>query len=432
MFKRLSFTSLLLILLVAVSPALAQGPINPQHSDPVWQAAYWSNPSLSGDPALTREDANIDFEWGAGSPGSGVPADGFSARWTRYIDVNPDTYRFYVTADDGVRVWIDNQLLLDKWYDHPAQTFTFDKYLGSGHHLIKIEYYENSGFATAQLSWMRKGAAGGEWKGEYFNNLTLSGTPALTRNDDAIDFNWGTESPAPGTVSADHFSVRWTRTLELAEGMYDFTLTTDDGARLWVNGHLLVDAWFEQAATTYTEEIYLPGGDATIELQYYENEGDAVARLSWGDGDEPAPTPGGTVIVDDADSGFVTGGHAGGWRTAYEGYEGRLLWTFNNDVVRSGYNWARWYPDLEARRYEVFVYVPYRYTTTGQARYWVRHAGGYTVKAISQSAHGDSWVSLGTYRFTGTSSDYVSLADVTFEPYRSRLIAFDAVKWVPR
>jgi hypothetical protein len=55
-----------------------------------------------------------------------------------------------------------------------------------------------------------------------------------------------------------------------------------------------------------------------------------------------------------------------------------------------------------------------------------------TLKIVNQSAYSDQWVSLGTYRFQGNSNDYVSLADVTFEPYLSRLIAFDAVKWVPR
>ena len=109
-----------------------------------------------------------------------------------------------------------------------------------------------------------------------------------------------------------------------------------------------------------------------------------------------------------------------------------MLWTYNNDRVRSYYNWARWYPSLSAGRYEVFVHIPYRYTTTAGARYWVRHSGGYTLRVVNQSSYDNAWVSLGTYWFSGTSADYVSLADVTYEPYKSRLIAFDAVKWEPR
>jgi hypothetical protein len=138
------------------------------------------------------------------------------------------------------------------------------------------------------------------------------------------------------------------------------------------------------------------------------------------------------VIVDDRDSGMTKGGTPGGWRYVAEGYNGSLTWTRNNDYARYNYNWARWYPHLAARYYEVFVYIPYRYTTTSSARYWVRHAHGYTLRIVNQSTNGDRWVSLGTYRFVGNGTEYVSLSDVTYEPRVSRLVAFDAVKWEPR
>jgi hypothetical protein len=147
--------------------------------------------------------------------------------------------------------------------------------------------------------------------------------------------------------------------------------------------------------------------------------------------DSPAPT--GVVIVDDDDGGFVRSGSPSGWRTVDEGYDGSLTWTRNNNQERVGYNRARWYPGLTEGRYEVLVYIPERYTTTASARYWVSHRDGYTLHIVDQSTHGNRWVSLGTYWFTGTLPyDHVSLSDVTQEPYLSRLIAFDAVKWVPR
>ena len=433
MLKRWSLLSLLAALLLIVTPVLAQGPVLPQHSDPFWEASYWDNVSLSGDPVLTRQDKNINFDWSTSSPAAEVPADQFSARWTRYIDVTPATYRFTVTSDDGIRIWIDNELVLDEWYEHPPTTFTFDKYLGTGHHYFKVEYYENGGLAVAQLAWAEKnGDSGGEWEAEYYNNMTLGGNPVLTRHESEIAYDWGNGSPATA-VQADHFSARWTRTLDLPADMYVFSLTVDDGARLWVNGHLLVDAWYDQAATTYTDDIFLPGGPVTIELQYYENGGQAVAQLTWnGDGEEPPPPPEDAIIVDENDPGFVKGGAAGGWRTVNEGYGGRMLWTYNNYGTTYNYNWARWYPDLSPAYYEVFVYVPYRYTTTAQARYWVRHGDGYKLRIVDQSTQGDQWVSLGTYYFSGDGSEYVSLADVTYEPYRTRLIGFDAVKWERR
>jgi hypothetical protein len=428
---RFVLATLALLALALTSPVVAQGPVTPQHSDPSWQVSYWNNTTLSGTPVLQRTEANIDHNWSTGSPAAGtVNADRFSARWTRYIDVTPGTYTFTVTSDDGIRVWVDGVMILDQWHVHPPQTFTTEAVLSSGHHQIKVEYFEETGLAVAEVAWTLKGQTPPpvtHWKGEYFNNMTLGGTPALTRDDASITFDWGSGSPAPGTVNTDHFSVRWTGSVDLSAGMYTFSLTVDDGARMWVNGHLLVDAWYDQPPTTYADDIYLPGGPTTIEVQYYENEGGAVAKLSWTpDGGQPPPD---TVIVDDTDAGFVKGGAVAGWRTATDGYNGRLTWTYNNNTAQYNYNWARWYPDLQAGWYKVYVYIPYWYTTTGQARYWVRHSNGYTLRIVNQSLYDNEWVYLGNYHFSGTDEDYVSLADATYEPYRSRLIGFDAVKW---
>ena len=400
-----------------------------------WRGEYFNNTTLSGAPVLVRDDANVNFEWGNGSPSpSVVSADRFSVRWTRTVNLPAGNYRFSMTVDDGGRLWVNNRLLIDAWRDQAERTYTGDIYLPGGAVPIKMEYYENGGLAVAKLSWTSGVTPITNWRGEYFNNTTLSGAPALTRDDANIDFDWGNGSPAPSVVSADRFSVRWTRTLDLPAGHYRFSMTVDDGGRLWINDRPLIEAWRDQAARTYSGDIFLAGGATPIKMEYYENGGLAVARLSWTRSDTPPDTPPapGTVYVDDTDAGFVKGGSSTGWRTAYEGYGGRLTWTRNNDSARPNYNWARWYPSLSAGRYEVFVYIPERYTTTAQARYWVSHASDSTLRIVNQNANGNRWVSLGTYWFDGSGNDYVSLADVTYEVRMSRLVAFDAVKWVPR
>ncbi len=426
MFKRaLVFTGLVMALTMATA-ALAQGP-GPQHTSPTWQASYWNNTTLSGPPALQRDETNLDYDWGSGSPDPSIRPDGFSARWTRYIDVTPGVYRFTATSDDGMRVWVDGDLIINEWSDHPPKTVSVNKNLGAGHHLVTVEFYENGGGAVAKVSWALAPVNITHRGGEYFNNMTLSGTPALVRDDAQINFDWGGGSPAPGIIGADGFSVRWTRSLELPAGSYRFTATADDGVRVWVNNHLLIDAWRDQAPRAYSGDLYLPGGPIPVKMEYYENTEGAVARLSWQKSGAQ-----GEVIVDDTDAGFVRGGSATGWRTAAEGHGNRLTWTRNNDWARYNYNWARWYPRLAPGRYEVLVYIPYRYSTTSNARYWVAHASGFTLRAVNQSANGDRWVSLGTYWFNGTSNEYVSLSDTTYEPRLTRLIAYDAVKWVPR
>jgi hypothetical protein len=106
------------------------------------------------------------------------------------------------------------------------------------------------------------------------------------------------------------------------------------------------------------------------------------------------------------------------------------MWTRSSAEIQFPYNWGRWYPSLTAGVYEVSAYIPERFSTTSQARYWVSHSNGYTLRPVDQSVNGSSWVTLGTFEFDGSGSDFVSLADVTFES-ETRLIAYDAVRWTP-
>lgn len=291
MTTRIRFLIGLAIALAMTSTTLAQGPIEPQHTDPHWQVWYWNNTALSGSPVLHRSETHLDHSWGAGSPAPGVNADQFSARWTRYIDVTPGMYRFTVTADDGMRVWVDDELIIDQWKEQPPTTYTAQKHLGSGHHLVKVGYYENMGIAVAKVSWMQVDQPGGGWRAEYFNNKSLSGSPALVQDEPVLYFNWGNGSPAPGLIHADGFSARWSRSHDFPPGNYRFFVAVDDGARLYVNGHLLVDAWKDQPATDYSGDIYLPGGPVTVHMEYYENSGAAIAQLRWAPIDAPPPPP---------------------------------------------------------------------------------------------------------------------------------------------
>lgn len=396
-----------------------------------WRGEYFNNMSLSGLPALVRDDANLAFAWGEASPAPGtVNADDFSVRWTRNVSLPAGTYWFTLRSDDGARLWVNGHLLIDAWKDQAVQTYTSSIYLPAGVVPLKMEYYEHTGGAFASLDWSTSapGPAINHWRGEYFNNRTLSGTPILVRDDANIDFDWSNGSPAAGTVHADDFSVRWTRNLNLPAGTYRFTLTSDDGSRLWVNGHLLVDYWSDQAPSTRTADIYLTG-IVPVKLEYYEHLYGAVAKLNWalttGDGPE-------TVIVDNGDPGFGAGGSSISWRTSSQGWGGDVLWTLNNDSVRPGYNWGRWSPVLSAARYEVFAHIPGHLATTTHARYWISHAGGFTLRVVDQVSAVDRWQTLGTYQFKGTDGDYVTLSDVTYESYLAYKVVWDALKFERR
>lgn len=247
----------------------------------VWHAEYFNNRNFSGAAVVDRYEDKIFYDWGEGSPDPAINVDNFSARWNGNIYLDQSTiWRFVATTDDGMRVFIHNEPIIDVWYDSQAHTVTVDRYLAAGTYPIRVEYYEAGGGAVAQFSWAPATSIN-NWKGEYFNNTSLAGQPVLIRDDAAVNFEWGTASPAPGTVPSDNFSVRWTRAQHFNAGSYRFTVTTDDGARLWVNNQLIINAWFDQPATTYTADLFLPGGVVPVRMEYYDAKDDATARLSW-------------------------------------------------------------------------------------------------------------------------------------------------------
>ena len=211
------------ILLMQARPSLA--------ADSAWTAKYWNNVNLSGDPVLVRQENNIDYDWGNGSPADGVNRSDFSVRWKKTINFAEGTYRFDATVDDGMRIYVDDNLILNSWADSQVHSVSATVNLTSGDHTVKVEYYDAGGAAVAKLTITTVSTVIAQWRGEYFNNATLSGSPAFTRNDNQIDFNWGGGSPGSG-VAADNFSVRWSRDINLDAGRYRFTTTTDDGVRL--------------------------------------------------------------------------------------------------------------------------------------------------------------------------------------------------------
>lgn len=270
---------------LAILVFVASFPVSAAQSQDGWRGEYYNNMTLSGSPALVRTDKTINFDWGTGSPEGGIVSnDQFSVRWTGNLDVSGGRYTFNVAADDGVRLWVNGQLLIDKWQEQQGQNHAVDVDLPSGNSTVQMEYYENLGGAKAMLSYARKGGSGsgsGPWKGAYYDNKNLSGSPVLNRNDDAINFKWGPGSPKSGTIPNDKFSVRWTRDIFVNPGRYQFVVTSDDGVRLWVNNQLIIDQWHDQNPATYRAEIDLHGTSAPVKLEYFENTGGAQVQLSW-------------------------------------------------------------------------------------------------------------------------------------------------------
>jgi hypothetical protein len=306
------------------SPTLTPMPTNTPQPSPTpttelftdWRGEYFAGLVVAGDPILIRNDAILDFNWGLGSPGWGIPDDGFSARWTRRQYFDEGTYAFTAMADDGVRVWIDGRLYLDEWHDSTQESYLFKANLTAGEHSLHVEFFENLGGARIYVDWalveqpapppvvspteqplipgrptelvfptsepiptltplppLMEG-----WWAEYYANISLDGLAVLTRLDPDLDFNWGTGSPGLG-VPADDFSARWTRLANMPAGTYRYSLMADDGARFWLDGTLLIDAWPADPSETYTVQIYLPAGFHVLTVEYFEVTVDARLHL---------------------------------------------------------------------------------------------------------------------------------------------------------
>ena len=105
---------------------------------------------------LTRTDTQINFNWGdPGGPDPVVGNDSFSARWTGEVEAAfTETYTFYTNTDDGTRLWVDGQQLVDSWVDQGTteRSGKIDLVAGNTYNLI-MEYYENGGGAVAELRW---------------------------------------------------------------------------------------------------------------------------------------------------------------------------------------------------------------------------------------------------------------------------------------
>ncbi len=258
-----------------------------------WLGEYYANPDLFGSPSFGRNDPEINFNWGTSAPAPGLPNDNFSIRWQRTVDFEATNYRFYITVNDGVRFWVDDQLLIDEWRDGETREVSDDLQMSAGPHELRVEYYKHTGAGEVRLRWEKASVATAtptptatpvgyfpDWRGDYWANTGLSGNPAVVRNDPQISFNWGFASPDPA-IPPDNFSARWSRSFQFENGVYRFTAESKDGLRFYVDGALILDRWSDTPVVR-TDVIDLNlNGRHWLVVEYYNRSGEAVARFSW-------------------------------------------------------------------------------------------------------------------------------------------------------
>jgi hypothetical protein len=164
----------------------------------------------AGDPwqelLLERIDPTVDFNWGGTAPDPAVGADNYTVRWTGMVTApSSATYTFYTQTDDGVRLWVNGQQIINNWTDHSSTQDTGEIALAAGQQYeIILEYYEAGGDAVCQLSWSTPSMAQAAIPSQY-----LSVERPFPRNPNPADGailrdTWVSLSWTPGDYAASH------------------------------------------------------------------------------------------------------------------------------------------------------------------------------------------------------------------------------------
>lgn len=235
-------------------------------------ANYFADTELNN-LALARVDANVNFAWGGASPGIGVPADGFSARWTGKVQAqHTESYTFYTQSDEGVALWVNGQKLIDNFTDHTLSEDSGTISLKAGElYDIRLEYYDNAFDATMQLSWSSPSTAKAPipsaqlygdagWTSAQFLNAAVGGASGSVSS---FGETYNVTGSGPGTGgSSDGFEFLY-KTLD-GDGTLVAQVTRTEGT----GGGAEAGIMFRQslaAGSPYTAVVVDAAGNAQFE-----------------------------------------------------------------------------------------------------------------------------------------------------------------------
>ncbi|MBE9228097.1 pre-peptidase C-terminal domain-containing protein [Phormidium sp. LEGE 05292] len=289
-----------------------------------WRAEYFNNINLTGNPTFVEDlgDGSQAFSrnWGNGSP-TNTPSDNFSAKMTTQRYLAPGLYKITTQADDGIRVRIGNQTVVNRWVDQPYTTNSGYFYSNGGNFPVAVEYYERGGGAainfniTPATKFQDSVNESQEWKATVYswdgsqgsappidfwpsdiNNSKAIGVINLgsnTRSDGkkGINVNWGNGAPNGdgNRLPHDYFAIRAYTWADFDGSPYKFRVMGDDGFQILATNQATRQTYYitpqnswDQAYGPQKEITYtLPAGRYDLHFHQYEAGGDAYLNLSW-------------------------------------------------------------------------------------------------------------------------------------------------------
>jgi hypothetical protein len=240
---------------------------------------YYANVDLCGPSALSRVDSTVNYSWNGATPAASVPGTGFSVRWIGKLQTRFDgEYTLITTSDDGVRLWIDGQLLIDNWtYHGTTENRCIIRTVAGQKHDIRLEYFQGKGGAVMRLEWE-----------------SLNEARSVVPSSSLYPYNLSYAIPASSSVSP-----------AFLEGFYGSALPVINTGTL----HALGEARFYAdvpLSATETTPVTLSSGDAT-----------ATGAITW------APTVltnGRTIVVRPGDALLMRSEGAGNLKV-HKGYD---------------------------------------------------------------------------------------------------------------
>jgi uncharacterized protein YkwD/chitodextrinase len=220
-----------------------------------------SAPSLT---ATAKSATEVDLTWTASMDNMGVA--GYQI--TRNGSV-------LATVNSSARSYGDTKVSADTSYTYSVKAYDAANNYSAASNGVQVRTPASGGSAGPCPA-----PAQGAFTGCYYNNLTLSGTPAVSRTDTLINFDWGGSSPDPA-VTAGGFSARWQGYFDFEGGQYLFTAMTSDGMRIYIDGRPILDRWMDQPIYMYNLRPALTQGTHLITVEYYERTGQGTAHLTW-------------------------------------------------------------------------------------------------------------------------------------------------------
>jgi PA14 domain/Bacterial pre-peptidase C-terminal domain len=305
-----------------------------------WTAQYFNNTSLAGNPVSTEylgDGQNFSRSWGLGSP-TNAPSDNFSARMTTQRYLEPGLYKITTQADDGVRVRVGGQQVIDRWLGQPFLTNSGYFRSNGGDVSMEVDYFEGGGAAALNFNIQRVQPfqdsvnESQQWKASIFNWDTRIGSqPSVNffqgdlSNPNAIGvINLGSNTRGDGKkgisfdianntlngdvsrLPHDNFAIRAYTWADFDGSPHKFRVRGDDGFQILAKQHG-TNQWFhitpqnswEQAYGSHKEYTYtLPAGRYDVHFHQYEGAGNAYLDLSWEKLSGTNPNPGGKPDLD--------------------------------------------------------------------------------------------------------------------------------------